>query len=298
MKKKWNLLLCVIITLYFIVCQVLFVANAPMRVDALASHSESAFNTFIEPFEYSLRAKFYTTYYSSSKERKHNIRLASSAINDHFLESGEEFSFNDVVGERTEKNGYKNAKIISFGKFVDGVGGGVCQVSTTLYNAVLLAGLTVTESHPHSLAVSYVSPSFDAMVSYNLADLKFVNNTHFPIIIKSEANDYMLTISIYGQKMEERYARQSTVTGELPAPPEETVFDEENLYPELKEGEQKIVSYSKKGLTSEGSLIKIVNGKAVSIKKIRKDVYRGAKGLIVIKPSEEKINNSLKTNKE
>ncbi len=283
MKCKVNIMLFVIISLVLSSRQAFLISLTAIGGRNIEHPAYANYSPLSAPFEYSLRAKFYTTFYSSTDERKHNIRLASSSINDYFLESGEEFSFNTVVGERTEKNGYKNAKIISYGKFVDGVGGGVCQVSTTLYNAVLLAGLTITESHPHSLAVSYVAPSFDAMVSYNLADLKFINDTPFPVVIKAEANDYMLTISVFGQKMYEHYARQSTVTGELPAPPEETVFDEENLYPELKEGEQKIVSYSKKGLTSEGSLIKIVNGKAVSIKKIRKDVYRGAKGLIVMK---------------
>lgn len=285
MKNRVKLILCVIIALYLSVCQAVLSTPSSIFGRVFTFTASADYTPFLTPFEFSLRARFYTTFYSSSEERKHNISLASSALNDYFLDSGKEFSFNEVVGERSEKNGYKNAKIISYGKFIDGVGGGVCQVSTTLYNAVLLSGLRVTESHPHSLAVSYVAPSFDAMVSYNFADLKFVNDTAFPIIIKAEANDYMLTISIYGQKMQEKYVRKSTVTGELPAPEEEKFIDTENLYPELKEGEQKIVSYSKKGLISEGSLIKIVNEKPVSIKKIRKDVYKGSKGLIVIKPN-------------
>ncbi len=287
MKIKGKLLLCAIITLYLFSCQEVL-GKQTIILDYNSQKVAVCSSTpYFEQFEYSLRAKFFTTYYSSTKERISNIKRASSTINDTFLDANEEFSFNKVVGERSEENGYENAKIISYGKFIDGVGGGVCQVSTTLYNAVLLAGLTVTESHPHSLAVSYIAPSFDAMVSFNFADLRFINDTGFPILIKADASDYMLTISIYGQKMQEKYARQSIVTGELPAPEEDKVFDTENLYPELKDGEQKVVSYSKKGLTSEGALIKIINGKPVSIKKIRKDTYRGAKGLIVIKKPTE-----------
>ncbi len=283
MKFKSKIILCVIIALLLLNCQALFLTRAKDKPSLKIDNAESVFAPITSEYDFCLRAKFYTTYYASSSERISNIKRASNSINDTFLDANEEFSFNQVVGERTEKNGYLSAKIISYGKFVEGVGGGVCQVSTTLYNAVLLAGLTVTESHPHSLAVSYIAPSFDAMVSFGYADLKFVNDTGFPIVIKTQTNDYMLTISIFGQKMSERYARQSTITGELPAPPEETIFDEENLYPELDVGERKVICYSKKGLTSEGALIKLINGKPVSVKTIRKDVYRGLKGLIVMK---------------
>ena len=282
MKTKVKVILCTILSLCFLICQA-FVINSKLVYNTQSTGQVFAFSPCEKEPSFCERAKFFTAYYSSSEERISNIKLASQKINGVFLDINEEFSFNNTVGERTEKNGYKNSKIILGGKFTDGVGGGVCQVSTTLYNAVLLAGLTVTESHPHSLAVSYIAPSFDAMVSFGYADLKFVNDTGYPVLIKAFANDYMLTISIFGQKMSERYARQSTITGELPAPPEETIFDEENLYPELDVGERKVICYSKKGLTSEGALIKIINGKPVSVKTIRKDVYRGAKGLIVMK---------------
>lgn len=282
MKTKVKVILCTILSLCFLICQA-FVINSKLVYNTQSTEQVFAFSPCEKEPSFCERAKFFTTYYSSSEERISNIKLASQKINGVFLDINEEFSFNNTVGERTENNGYKNSKIILGGKFTDGVGGGVCQVSTTLYNAVLLAGLTVTESHPHSLAVSYIAPSFDAMVSFGYADLKFVNDTGYPVLIKAFANDYMLTISIFGQKMSERYARQSTITGELPAPPEETIFDEENLYPELDVGERKVICYSKKGLISEGALIKLINGKPVSVKTIRKDVYRGAKGLIVMK---------------
>ncbi len=297
MKFRSKVILCIILSLCFLVCQAFFIKpNTPYNNTENVAQV-NVFSSIEKEPSFSMRAKFFTTYYSSSEERISNIKLASQKINGVFLDVNEEFSFNEVVGERTIKNGYKNSKIILGGKFTDGVGGGVCQVSTTLYNAVLLAGLKVTESHPHSLAVSYVAPSFDAMVSFNLADLKFINNTGYPVLIKAFANDYMLTVSVYGKTMQENYVRSSIITGELPAPKEETFIDLNNEYPDINFGEQKVVSYSKKGLTSEGSLIKMINGKPVSIIKIRKDTYRGTKGLIVIKPTEEEMNSVPKIDK-
>lgn len=243
-----------------------------------------------------LRARFYTTYSSSSDERKHNVKKASESINKTLLDVGEEFSFNHVVGERTVARGYKTAKIIVGGDFVDGVGGGVCQVSTTLYNAVLLAGLDVLEYHPHSLQVGYVAPSFDAMVSGGGADLRFVNNTDNPIIVYSEADGNRLLVSIYGQPMDYVIERKSVIIGEIQPPEEMVVKDEKGEFPELFEGEQKVVRYEKKGLLSEGYLIKKVNGKTVSEKRVRRDKYKSIGKLIVegtIKRSEDLLDDWL-----
>ena len=234
----------------------------------------------LQPQDLVLRASFYTSYSKSTEERKHNISLASKSLNNVFVDVNGEFSFNYTVGERTKKRGYKEAKIIVNGEFVDGVGGGVCQVSTTLYNAVLLAGLNVIEYHPHSLPVSYVAPSFDAMVNSSWADLKFINNTHNPIIIKAFANGERLLVEIYGEKMQEKYVRESVITKTLPPLEEKVVFDDDGLYPELFEGEFKQVRWGNSGYLSEGYLTKIVGGKRVK-KKIRSDKYSPTRGLIV-----------------
>ena len=234
----------------------------------------------LQPQNLVLRSSFFTSYSKSTDERKHNIALASKSINNTFVDVNGEFSFNYTVGERTKKRGYKEAKIIVGGEFVDGVGGGVCQVSTTLYNAVLLAGLKVIEYHPHSLPVSYVAPSFDAMVNSSWADLKFVNNTHNPIIIKTFANGEKLSVEIWGQKMSEGYVRESVITKTLPPLEDKVTFDDGGLYPELYEGEFKQVRWGNSGYLSEGYLIKVVGGKKVKIK-IRSDKYSPTRGLIV-----------------
>lgn len=227
------------------------------------------------------RAEFYTSYTTSSPERKNNISVAAKALNNTFIDVGGEFSFNGTVGARTEARGYKKAKIIVGGKFVDGVGGGVCQVSTTLYNAVLLSGLKITEYHSHSLPVSYIAPSFDAMVNSGSADLRFINDTHNPVIIKTTTSESAIRITVYGEPMKEKFVRKSVITDKIAAPAEEVVADENGEFPELYEGERKVVSYSKEGYKSEGYLIKLIDGAPVASIKIRSDTYASLKGKIV-----------------
>ena len=131
-----------------------------------------------EGFEYfdELMGEYSTSYASSSAARKHNIELAASAVNGAVIGVGEEFSFNVTVGVRSRRRGYLPAPVIVSGKYTTGVGGGVCQVSTTLYNAVLRSGLEVVSVSRHSIPVSYVPRSMDAMVS-GATDFRFKNNT-------------------------------------------------------------------------------------------------------------------------
>ena len=270
MKNKKSVLL---LTLLLILC---------VYFNSIISVSASMPFYGLKPKDIVLRSEFYTTYSSSSEERKHNIYLASKSLNNTLVDVGGEFSFNKTVGDRTLKRGYKKAKIIFNGNFIEGVGGGVCQLSTTLYNALLLSGLKITEYHPHSLAVSYVAPSFDAMVNSGTSDLRFVNNTDNPIIIKTIADGKRLTVQIYGEENQYTYERLSVTTEEILAPKEKIVIDEKGEYPELLEGEKKTVTYSKNGLKSTAYIIKKQNGKTVKIIKLRDDKYNPITGLIVI----------------
>lgn len=145
------------------------------------------------------RLSAYTTYFDGENApRVHNIRLAGQMISGYVLPAGGEFSFNGRVGERTAERGFMRAKVILNGEYTYGTGGGVCQMSTTLYNAALLAGFCVTEYHPHSLAVGYVSPSRDAMVSGKTCDLKFVNTTKCPAYIRVLTGKNYVRCEIYG----------------------------------------------------------------------------------------------------
>jgi len=247
----------------------------------------------LQPSKLTQRSSFYTTYSASIPERKHNIKLASNSIDKTFVDVGGEFSFNLVVGARTEKRGYKKSKIIINGEFADGIGGGVCQVSTTLYNAVLLAGLEIVEYHPHSLPVSYVAPSFDAMVNSSYADLKFRNNTKNPVIIRAYADNNKLKIVVFGQKMFERYERESVLLQTIPVL-DDVIVDEDNQYPDVFKGEKKQVKFGKEGYVSQGYLIKVLNGKRIK-KKIRQDKYNATRGLIVYGNAEKTVEEEKET---
>ena len=251
----------------------------------------------LNPKDIVLRSSFSTYYSSSSLERKHNIYLASKSIDNYLVDVGAEFSFNRAVGKRTIERGYQNAKIIFNGDFIDGVGGGVCQVSTTLYNAVLLSGLKVSEYHPHSLAVSYVPPSFDAMVNSNTADFRFINNTSNPIIIRATATGSKLTIQILGEKLDCEITRKSVTIGSILPPENQEIFDEKGEFPDLYEGQSKFIRYPKEGLKSQGYLVYRKNGKVIKTQKIRTDKYNPIQGIIVHgsakKPVEQAPNLSI-----
>ena len=232
----------------------------------------------LKPEMLTLRSAFYTSYPTSTEERKSNIALAAKSLDNTLIDVGAEFSFNRTVGERTVKRGYKSAKIIVGGEFVDGVGGGVCQVSTTLYNAVLLANLKVIEYHAHSLPVSYVNPSFDAMVNSGSADLKFINDTLNPIIIKARADGTRLTVEIYGEKKDFSVERVSIITEEIPCQADLITFDDKGEYPDLYEGEFRFLKYGRAGYMSEGYLVIKKNGKVIRNRKLRSDKYAATRG--------------------
>ena len=141
----------------------------------------------------------YTTYFNQEeKDRSQNIAIAASLIDGIILQAYGEFSFNQTVGRRTAETGFKQAKIIVNGEYVLGVGGGVCQVSTTLYNAALKSGLTVTEFHPHSLRVGYVAPSRDAMVS-SQSDLKLYNPYSHPVRLQATVFEGGVKVACFGK---------------------------------------------------------------------------------------------------
>lgn len=140
-----------------------------------------------------------TTYFSTGdKNRNYNIALSSEFINGTYLLPGEVFSFNEFVGDTTADKGYKPAGSYLNGRVVDSYGGGVCQVSTTLYNAVIDAGLEIVERSPHSLTVGYVPLGLDAAIAYPYKDLKFKNNTSEPIQIFADTTNSSCTFRILG----------------------------------------------------------------------------------------------------
>lgn len=140
----------------------------------------------------------YVTYYDANNiERSHNISLSTLAINNYVVFPGEEFSFNKVVGERTKEKGYKKAPVIVKGELAEDIGGGICQVSSTLFNAVNLRGIQMVERYSHSRAVPYVPPGKDATVSWWGPDFVFKNNYNQPILIRATSKDGKMDINIF-----------------------------------------------------------------------------------------------------
>lgn len=178
-----------------------------------------------------LLGKYSTTYATYQVERSSNVATAAGRINGTVLEPGETFSTIRVIKERTEANGYKSAPEYSSGKVVSGIGGGVCQVSTTLYNAVLNAELKVVERSPHSMVVAYVPVSRDAAISGDYKDFKFKNSTDYPIYIMGSASGGILSFRVYGHETREagrEVSFESEITDTI-EPGEEVVTEDPTL---------------------------------------------------------------------
>jgi vancomycin resistance protein YoaR len=144
----------------------------------------------------------YVTYYDSNKiERSNNIYLATEAINNQVVFQGETFSFNEVVGKRTIEKGYLRAPVIIKGELYDGVGGGICQVSSTLFNAVDKAGVKIIQRYSHSRSVPYVPPGRDATVSWYGPDFTFKNEFNQPILIRAKAKHGQVVIRVFSSEV-------------------------------------------------------------------------------------------------
>ena len=144
-----------------------------------------------------------TTFFNSKQiNRSQNILLAAGALHGLVIPPGEEFSFNRAVGPRTVARGYRPAPVFSGGSAVDGLGGGICQVSTTVYQAALAAGLKITERYPHSLPVSYSAEDADAAVVWGAKDLRWQNTCGSPVQISCTIEGGSLTVRLYKLKDE------------------------------------------------------------------------------------------------
>lgn len=220
----------------------------------------------------------FTTYFDGGNiNRSSNIRLAAALINGKILKGGESFSFNAAVGARIPSRGFLTAKIIENGEYTEGVGGGVCQVSTTLYNAAILSGMEIEEYHPHSLSVGYVSPSRDAMVSGEACDLKFSNPSKTPVYIRAEAGEGFVTFTLYGLNGGATYSLESVILERIP-PEEENCED----IAQAREG--------KEGIKSECYLVENRGG-FIKRKKLRTDFYKSVKRVIYAPLTTQNIEN-------
>jgi vancomycin resistance protein YoaR len=187
-----------------------------------------------------LLGSFTTTFNPNNIGRTHNIKIAATAMNKLMIAPGQDFSFNEVVGPRSSALGYQEAPVIVNGKLTPGIGGGVCQVSSTLYNTVLLSNLEITKRFNHSLPSSYVGLGRDATVTYGGLDFQFKNNSEHYIYLTTSVNHDKLTIKIYGTQTSNDKIK---IVSEVLQVIEPNVVRKED--PDLLIGEEKIDKGSK-----------------------------------------------------
>lgn len=221
------------------------------------------------------KATFTTYCNTSSAERQQNIQLSLKRLNGSVIAPNDILSFNKKVGKRTADNGFFVAKIIDDGVYTDGVGGGVCQASTTLFNACLLANLTAKELYQHTLVSGYIEPSFDAMVSAN-ADLKILNNTENNVYIAARCVDGVATVKVYGEPNKYKIVRRSEVTERVQA--EVKIEKSQEYY----DGEEHWLTKPVDKIKSCGYLEYYKNNKLVEVKKIRTNTYKAVEGVKVV----------------
>jgi len=215
----------------------------------------------------------FTTNTTANQNRNTNVRLAAEAINGTVIKPGQEFSFNGTVGQRTEAKGYKGAAAYNNGEVVQEIGGGVCQVSTTLYNAVFKAGLKISSRRSHTFEPSYVTPGRDATVSWDQPDFKFINNSSTAIGLRASYADQKVTVSVYGIPILE-----DGITWDLDSKKVEDLGTPNPTYEEdqtLQPGAE--VTKSKGSAGSRWETYKIVykNGKEISRELDHKTTYKG-----------------------
>lgn len=167
-------------------------APAPKAADPAPKKEPEKKSVFPVTFETPLK--------DHGKDRTKNIKIAAMALNCTVIKDGEEFSFNDEVGKRTKEAGYEMATIFVDGEKVDGLGGGICQISTTLYNAALKAKFKITERHVHALPVPYIEKGKDATVAYGSLDLKFINNSGEDALLTVAITDEVVRVTIEKNK--------------------------------------------------------------------------------------------------
>ena len=223
-----------------------------------------------------LISTFSTKYNAGNADRTTNLRLAANKINGTVLLPNEEFSYNAVVGERTINAGYKMAATYSNGAVVDGLGGGICQISSTLYDAVVMANLKITTRRNHQFVTSYVPAGKDATVVWGSQDFKFVNSRKYPVRITASVQGGVATVQVWGIKEDVEYdiSIETKKIATIP-PATETIQDAS-----LPAGQQKVVQAGSNGSKVEAYKVTKLNGQIVSTTLLSRDTYNAMKRIV------------------
>ncbi len=221
-------------------------------------------------------ATYTTNYDASNVNRNNNLMLAAEKLNGTVINPGEEFSYNKTIGQRTIEAGFKEAKAYAGGKVVLDVGGGICQLSSTLYNSALLTNLEITERHSHYFKTSYLPAGRDATVSWGSVDFKFKNNRKYPIKIIATAENGVVKVDLYGIKEDGDYTViiDSKVTGIIES---KTEYKEDKT---LAKGEEITEQKGEDGCTSETYKMLLKEGVTISKTLVSKDTYNALTTII------------------
>ncbi|MBO7747259.1 VanW family protein [Paenibacillus sp. MWE-103] len=226
-------------------------------------------------------ASFSTDFKTSGAGRAYNVDVTARTLNDWVLAPGEVFDYSKVVAATNEKYGYRAAPVILNGEFVDGVGGGICQVSSTLYNAVLRAGLELVERRNHSLPVAYLPMGRDATFAEGAINFRFKNTTGKTIVIRTEAEGRHLTVKLFGTMPQNvRYTISSKTVGTI-APAVKEV-----PRPSLHPGSRQLLASGKSGYVVETYRSKLVNGKVVATSRVSRDTYKAQPSVYAVAPEQ------------
>ncbi|MGI6318577.1 MAG: VanW family protein [Dethiobacteria bacterium] len=211
---------------------------------------------------------FSTFFDDSSLNRNHNISLAAKALDNILLSKGKIFSFNELVGEASLSSGYREAPIIVNEELVMGPGGGICQVSSTIYNAALLSGLAIEERHHHSIPVTYLPPGLDATIAYNYLDLRFRNNLPFHVLIHMQVLGNELRAIFFGDPS--RSLEVEVITRKLSSIPPPVHYRELSDKPSSY---REIIQAGREGFTVETIRIFFKDGVEISRESLGQDHY-------------------------
>ena len=236
-------------------------------------------------------SEYSTIFDPSNKNRSNNLNISAEKIDGTIIMPGETFSYNQTVGERTIAAGYKEAGAYAGGKVVQDVGGGICQTSSTLYNAALLANLEIVDRSNHQFLTSYVDASRDATVAWGSIDFQFKNTRTYPIKIEASAQNGVCEMTIYGIKEDKEYevVIESEVLSYIPFT---TKYENDDS---LEEGEEVVEQSGYTGCTSEAYKILKLNGKVVSKTLLSKDTYDPMTRIIRRGTKKETVESSADT---
>ncbi len=233
-----------------------------------------------------LLAEYTTRFKSYQRDRTYNLKLAAKVLNGVIVKPGETFSYNTVVGPRVAERGYRNAPIFVKGKVEPGLGGGICQVSSTLYNSVLLAGLKVNERYHHSRTVVYTPAGRDATVAYGSRDFRFTNTLKNPIYIGSHVQGSQLRVALYGSLSDRLSVKVwSSASGYGTARAAVTVTD-----PKLAPGRRKVTDKGSRGVSAIVRRSITSNGQTTT-EVVSRDIYPPQPKVIAVgpKPAPKKL---------